>query len=57
MGTKKDIFKKLLNNSKYTGQILQAINNHDFKDGVLKLDIEEHVIELIQVGNDIKVKE
>ena len=57
METKKDIFKKLLNNSKYTGQILQAINNHDFKDGVLKLDIEENVIELIQVGNDIKVKE
>jgi len=57
METKKDIFKRLLNNPKYTGEILQAVNNHDFKDGNLKIQLEGEPLELIQVGNDIKVKE
>ena len=56
METKSKIFKRLLNNPKYTGEILQAINNHNFDKGVLKIQLEGETIELEQVGNNIKVK-
>lgn len=54
---KKELFKKLLNDRKYSAELLIAINTHDFSKSSLKLTIEDNTFELIQVGNDIKVKE
>jgi hypothetical protein len=56
MEAKKELFKKLLNNPKYTDSILQGIKAHDFTKKPLVVHLEGNTFELIQEGNDIKVK-
>ena len=54
---KKELFKRLVNNPKYTAEILQTINTHNFAKQSLVLMLEDEIIVLVQKGNDIKVKE
>jgi hypothetical protein len=54
---KKELFKKLLNDRKHSAELLIAVNVHDFNKKPLKYIYEGITFELIQVGNDIKIKE
>lgn len=54
---KKELFKRLLNNPKYSTELLIAINCHNFDKEPMVIQLEGNTFELIQEGNDIKVKE
>lgn len=54
---KKELFKKLLNDRRHSAELLIAVNIHDFSKKPLKFIYEGTTFELIQEGNDIKVKE
>jgi len=57
MKDKEALFKKFVNNPKYTSTILQTINEYNFADKYfLMLSFDDEVVVLYQKGNDIKVK-
>jgi hypothetical protein len=56
MKDKEALFKKFVNNPKYTSTILQTINEHDFAKQSLVLMVEDEIVVLVQKGNDIKVR-
>ena len=56
MKDKEALFKKFVNNPKYTSTILQTINQHDFAKQSLVLMVEDEIVVLVQKGNDIKVR-
>jgi len=57
MKDKEALFKKFVNNPKYTSTILQTINEYDFADSYfLILSLDDEVVVLYKKGNDIKVK-
>jgi hypothetical protein len=57
MKDKEALFKKFVNNPKYTSMILQTINEYDFTNRYfLMLSFDDEVVVLYKKGNDIKVK-
>lgn len=56
MKDKEALFKKLLNDREHSAELLIVVNTHDFSRKPLKYIYKGITFELIQVGNDIKVK-